>query len=363
MATRKITPLIIQIIGMDPGFHGYKVAWLDAAGAIRTALVPSVVGIGQITDLSHLGLGKRKPKDTPMSITFHNSTGNAQVNYLVGPGVHHYAEPVSDLDYQRLSDSLATRSLTYTALGQALNGHPTQVKLMVGFPIEVTADKDKFRDTVKGLRGWSVGPHRFNLDGRPVDTEITQIKAIAQPVGAYFDWGMDSTGEWTQTEASLELPIAVLDIGFNTIDLFAVQNGQIVARYTGGNNLGMHRVARTVARFIEEQHDIRWGLHQADELVKEFIARKQASFYCADGEVDLSGIITQGLEQNFTAINEFVSERWQNGRQFHRLLITGGGAEAMREQFLTRYPAAYIPPEPVFANARGLLKWGLRVLK
>jgi len=361
MATQKTASLTTQIIGMDPGFHGYKIAWLNSAHAIRTALVPSVVGIGQITDLSHLGLGKRKPKETPLALSFQN--GGAPVSYLVGPGVHHYAEPVSDLDYQRLSDSLATRSLTYAALGQALNGHPTEVRLMVGFPIEVTADRDKFKDTVKGLRGWAVGQHRFSLDGRQVEAGITQVKAVAQPVGAYFDWGMDAAGEWVQPEASLEMPIAVLDIGFNTIDLFAVQNGQIVNRYTGGNNLGMHRVARTVARFIDEQHDIRLGLHQADDIVKEFIARKQASLFCADGEVDLSGIIAQALEQNFTAINEFVSERWQNGRQFYRLLITGGGAEALREQFLTRYPAAYIPPEPVFANARGLLKWGLRVLR
>lgn len=360
MATKQNT-LTTQIIGIDPGFHGYKLAWTDAGG-IRTALIPSVVGIGQITDLSHLGLGKRKPKETPMSINF-TGTGHAPVSYLVGSGVHHYAEPVSDLDYQRLSDSLAARSLTYAALGQALNGHPTEARLMLGFPVEVTADKDKFKDVVKGLRGWLVGRHQFNLDGRAVDAQINQVRAVAQPVGSYFDWGMDLTGEWTQSEASLEMPVAVLDIGFNTIDLFAVQNGQIVNRYTGGNNLGMHRVARTVARFVEEQHSIRWGLHQADDMVKEFIARKQAVFYCADGEVDLSGIITQAMEQNFTAINEFVSERWQNGRQFYRLLITGGGAEAMREQFLTRYPAAYIPSEPVFANARGLLKWGLRVLK
>lgn len=351
-----------EIIAIDPGFHGYKIAWIGADGQVRTALVPSVVGIGQITDLSHLGLGRRKPKDLPMTVNF-QPANSAPVSYLVGAGVHHYAEPMADLDYQRLSDSLASRSLTYAALGQSLNGQPTVTRLMFGYPVEVTADKDKFKETLRGQRAWLQGRHTFNVDGREVNTEVEQVKAVAQPVGSYFDWGLDVTGEWIQAEASLEMPIAVLDIGFNTIDLFAVQGGQIVNRYTGGNNLGMHRVARAVARHVYEQHGVRWGLHQADEMVKEFIARKQASFYCADGEVDLSGIIQQALEQNFTAINEFVSDRWQNGRQFYRLLVTGGGAEALREQFLRRYPAAYIPAEPVFANARGLLKWAARVMK
>lgn len=354
--------MAVKIISIDPGFHGFKIAWInDSNFKLTTALVPSVVGIGTVTDMSHLGLGKRKPKDTPLTVGF-QPAGSAPVSYLVGPNVHHYAEPISDLDYQRLSDTLASRSLTYAALGQAINGRPTEARLMLGFPVEVTADKELYKNTLKGLRGWLQAGHQFTVDGRHVFTDVQMVKAVAQPVGSYFDWGMDSAGNWTQNEESLEMPVAVLDVGFNTIDLFAVQGGQIVNRYTGGNNLGMHRVARVVARHVQEQHQVRWGLHQADEAVKEFVARKQCSFYCADGEVDLSGIIQQALEQNFTAINEFVSERWQNGRQFYRLLVTGGGAEALRDSFLRRYPAAYIPAEPVFANARGLLKWAMRVM-
>ena len=49
---------------------------------------------------------------------------------------------------------------------------------------------------------------------------------------------------------AIKTPVAVADIGFNTLDLFAVENGQVIARFTDGDTLGMHRVADTLGRYV-----------------------------------------------------------------------------------------------------------------
>ncbi|MBE7550095.1 MAG: hypothetical protein HS126_03335 [Anaerolineales bacterium] len=44
----------------------------------------------------------------------------------------------------------------------------------------------------------------------------------------------------------------------------------------------------------------------------------------------------------------------------YHILLTGGGALAMREMLLRQFPKATVMPEPVLANARGLAKLAAR---
>jgi hypothetical protein len=234
---------------------------------------------------------------------------------------------------------------------------------MFGFPVEIMKDKPLAQSHLRGLRAWSIGSHCFTIDGRPVQVEILQVKAIAQPVGSYLEWGLDDAGQWGREKAALQKPIGVADIGFNTVDLFSVENAEIVDRFTAGDTLGMHRVAQAIQRHVRERHAVKWSMHQADTLVRHYLAGRGAYFNCADGEIDLSGIVRQALDQTTIDINEYIRARWGNGRQFYKLIITGGGAQALRDTLLRHYPTAYLPPDPVTANARGLLKWAQRSFK
>ncbi len=343
------------ILAGDPGFGNFKFAWLGKQNHIETCVIPSVAGIGQISDLSLLGLGRQRKQARPYTV------GWGGVEYLVGANVHRHAEPIEDLDKLRLTEGGVNRSLMYAALGQAVNGQPTPVKLMLGFPVELLKDKERARIALRALRGWLEGQHRFTVDGRAVDLTVLEVKGAAQPVGAYLDWGMDNAGQWVRETEALQRPVGVCDLGFNTLDLFSLEGGEVTDRETAGGDLGMHRVAATVKRFLYHNYRVELGLHRCDDLVQEYLKTGQVIFYCAAGDIDLSGVVQQALEKAFTDIREFIRAHWGGGAQFHTLIFTGGGAQAFRPQFLRYYPAAYLPADMVTSNARGLLKRAVRV--
>lgn len=347
-----------QTIAIDPGFGNIKIAWFDAGGNIQTRVIPSVVGIGQVSDLRMLGLDRqRKRRSRPFTVSFGN------ISYLVGENVHRHAPPIEDLDHRRLSEGTVSQGLYYAALGQAINGHPTGVNLALGFPVELLKDKERAKAALQAVRSWLVGCHQFELDGRPVELEVEQIKVAAQPVGAYMDWGSDDNGQWIQGVEALKKPVAICDIGFNTIDLFSIEGGEIVDRSTQGDDLGMHRVAETVRSYIAENHRIDLSLHEADDLIRQYLKTGQVILSCADGDVDLSPVIGQALGQALIDIRTFIKKYWQTGRQFYKLIFAGGGTESWRAPLLRDNPVAYLPADPVTSNVRGLLKRARRIFK
>jgi len=342
------------IRAVDLAFSSMKTAWFDQA-EINTAVVPSVVGIGHLRDLGAMGLGRRQSHARPHQVAW------SGYDYLVGENVHRHTDPIEDLGYSRLAEGLLNRALVYSILGASLNGQPTEIDLMVCLPVEITGDRERSRETMRALRSWLRGGHQFSLDGRPVETTIGAIKAVAQPVGAYLDWGMTNQGDWLRDREALQKPVGVCDIGFLSVDLFGIEGAQIVDRYTAGAKLGMHRVARAIRAHLMDHYDVTISLAQADALMRDYVERCRVTFSCAAGDINLAPVIQQALEEAFTAIQEFVVSNWGNGRQFYRSIFTGGGAAALRGDLLRRYPLAYIPPDPVTSGVRGALKRAGRV--
>jgi hypothetical protein len=348
-------------LGIDPGYGNFKVA-LVTAGEARFVAVPSVVGVGE-TDVGLLGLGsvgRRRRRSTPDRVTFDG------VTYLVGEGVARFARPVQRMDFLRLSDGPELRALFYDALYHVLGTDvPEPLALMVGLPVEVMADKGKARETLRALRGWMVDRHRFEVNEEPTarmgtsGLRIEEVRVMAQPAGAFFAWGLDAGGRWARPKADLKAPVAVCDVGFNTLDLFAVQGGDVVARFTGGDTAGMRRAAELLANAVKAKHGVELSLHEADALLQQ----RRPRLYTAEGEVTLTPLVTQALDTAAAGVVTFVEQRWGSGRQFAHLLFAGGGAEALRDGLLRQYPHGVVLPNPVAANAVGLARYAARVFK
>jgi len=319
------------------------------------AVVPSVVGVGS-TDLGMLSLGsfsrgKRVPK--PYEVDWGEGV------YLVGEAVELYARPVERMDLLRLADGADTRALTYAALAAVLEPGEHTLSLMVGFPVQLLADRDQAKRVLRELRGWLHGTHRFRVDGRAYAVRVEHIQAMAQPAGAFFAWGMDDEGRWARAVNDLKAPVAVMDIGFNTLDLFAVQNGRVVGQYTGGDTAGVRRATALLRQFVLQRYDVRLSHHQADALLRE----RHPMIHCAAGEVDLSDAVGQALEATARSIQAFVEEQWGRGSQFRVVLATGGGAALFRAYITAQMPTVTVLPDPVTANALGLARYGRRVFQ
>ncbi len=359
-------------VGLDPGFGGAKAACVGPEGA-RVATVPSVVGVGQ-TDLGLLSVGKlgrRRRSRQPDQVRFEGMT------YLVGENVARYARPVERMDFLRLSDGPELRALFYDVvfrlLGEACpdvrpkppgrrgqhraNGSaPLTMNVMAGLPVEVMADRAQAQSTVQALRRWMIGEHAYAVNGDQVTIEVQNVLVMAQPAGAFFAWGLNDQGKWTRSRANLKAPVAVCDIGFCTVDLFVVEGGEVVGRFTGGDTVGMRRAAELLISAVRSGHGVSISLHEADALVRQ----RRPRLHTAQGEQNLLSVVDQALDTTAAAVVSFVERHWGNGRQFAHLLFTGGGAEALRDTLLRQYPQGAVLPSPVTANALGLARYAAR---
>jgi hypothetical protein len=321
---------------------------------MNTAILPAIVGVGT-TDTGLLSLGalgrNRRAAETPLRVAWDGTT------YLVGTGVERFARPVERLDFRRLADGPEIRALTYGTLGQLLGPGEHQAALVVGFPVEVLADKALAQAVLQQLRGWLVGVHEFTVDEQTTRLTVLQVQALAQPAGAYFAWGLDERGKWTRPTADLQALVGIADAGFNTLDIFTVQGGQVVARFTGGDTAGMRRAAEIVVQGVRQKYGVTLSLHQADALLRE----RRPTLASAGQSLDLTALAQQARATAASGVISFLESRWGNGRQFAHLLFTGGGMLALQESLLAQYPYGVILPEPVTANATGLARYARRL--
>jgi hypothetical protein len=351
-------------LGLDPGFGYFKVACVGSQGS-QVAVVPSVVGVGQ-TDLGLLSVGNlgRRRTRQPDQVSF--DAGGVRT-YLVGENVVRYARPVERMDFLRLSDGPELRALFYDAvfrlLGEACPEQGRrgvyQARLMVGLPVEVMGDRDQARATLRVLRSWLIAGHDYTVSGRAIRLDITDVRVMAQPAGTYFAWGLNDQGQWQRSQADLKAPVAVCDIGTNTLDLLGIQGGEVIGRFTGGDTVGMRRAAELLLDGVRSDFGVGLSLHEADALLQQ----RQPRLYTSQGEQDLRPQVDQALDTTAAAVVSFVERHWGNGRQFAHLLFTGGGAEALRNDLLRQYPQGVVLPNAVTANALGLARYAERVFK
>lgn len=345
-----------RLVSLDPGFGGFKAAEVRG-NDITVYTLPSVVGVGG-TDLGMLDLagvtGRQRRKNLPKRVEF------AGTERLVGPNVADYARPVERLDFERLSNGPELRSLTYATLSGLLGTGQADINLAIGLPVEVLQGS-LAKDTIRTLQSWLIGDHEFSVNGQAVQFTVHGIRPFAQPLGAFFAWGLGSDGKWSRSTEDLRLPVAVLDLGFNTLDLFSVAQGQISARYTGGDTVGMRRAATNFADNVQAKYNRVISLHEADALMKAYIrGRGEVRLPVAGGAIDAGPLIQSALDYTSGEVVSFVERTWGGGGQFSYLLLTGGGCIALGDRIKRLIPHATLLDDPVTANARGLAKLAQR---
>ena len=338
-------------VGLDPGFGGFKAACIGS-GSTWVVTMHSVVGVGE-TDMGLLSLGalgRRRRSRQPDQVTFDN------VTYLVREGVARYARPVERMDFLRLRDGPELRALFYDIVFRLLGEGGHRANVMVGLPVEVMADREQARATLRALRGCLATRHNYMVNGREVALHVENVKVMAQPAGTFFAWGLNNQGRWVQGRSALRAPVAICDIGFHTLDLFTVEGGEVVGRFTGGDTVGMRRAAELIISAVRTGHGVDLSLHEADALAR----KRNPRLHTAGGEVRLRAQVDQALDTTAAAVVTFVERQWGNGRQFAHLLFTGGGAEALKVTLLRQYPHGVVLPNAVTANALGLARYAAR---
>lgn len=339
-------------IAIDPGFLGFKMAEMINGKCVLDEL-PTVTGIGKIRDMGILSTGLSRVSKVIKPV----QVGLGDQSILVGHNVHQYTKPTTRLDYERLREGPEIKALVYAILSNQLSDNSC-ISLLIGLPVSVMSDKSLAQKTINKLRSWMISSHEFTVNANPYHIRIEKVRGMAQPLGTYWCFGLNKEGQWDRSPVDWNAPVVVADIGFNTLDVFGIQKGQLIHRATSGERLGMHQAARAIIEEISKWN-VRPSLYEMDLMIKAHINGEEVLLYHPSGTEIINDLVETALSQTFSSIVEFVDARL-NGLPYRFLIITGGGAMALKKWLLEHYPYAIILDDPVTANARGLARYAIR---
>lgn len=328
-------------IGIDPGFGNFKIA--DASG--RVAVLPATVGVGEIAPALETGMSRRRssPARTPDRVRW------GGLSYLVGE-VERYVRPADRLDMDRFGGGPEMEALLLAAAGRLLGEGEHEAVAAVGLPVHVLRAPDA-AETVAAVRRWLSGEHRGEVNGKPVALRIRAVKVLAQPLGAFFAWGLDGGGRWARSAQDFKARVAVIDVGFNTLDIFAVEGGEVIQRFTQGGTLGIRRAAERLVDLMRAHRGWAPTLREADAWLR------------GNGEEEIA---RQALEIAASEIVTFCEQALGDTAPLLRAVILCGGGiafRAVRERLERRFPNAVVPADPVAANALGLARFAVRMVR
>jgi hypothetical protein len=299
------------------------------------------------------GFLKSSRTDQPHKVIFDER------EYLVGPNVEMYTTPFQRMDFARLGNSAEQKALTYTAIGLALGpGKHAPANIVVGFPVEVMKDEVRSNEVLNDLRSWIVGTHHFFIDDQEYYITIDKVRVLAQPLGGFYSWALNKEGKFKVPLDQANGTNLVIDIGFNTLDLYGLKGMKLEPRYTMGDTAGVRRAAEMLQEYIHTEYDVRISRTEANGL----LLSASPIFETAGKSIDLTPVINQVLDAATTQITDLCETKVGNGKQFGRVLLTGGGSELLRKRILKHFPHAFVLSNAVMANAIGCayasrLKW------
>ncbi|WP_322794722.1 ParM/StbA family protein [Thermoflexus sp.] len=308
-----------MIVAIDPGFGNVK-----GVADGKAVIMPSVVAV-PAGPLGLAGMGMKAARKA-RRVAFDRG------DFYVGPGARSWGHIVENMDFSRLASPEA-EALLYAVLAE-LAPDGASVRMILGLPVPLLRDEAVARPALEALRARLVREHRFEVDGKAFSLRITALKAAAQPVGAWADWALDGEGRWANPAAKGAL-VGVMDLGFNTLDLYGIQGGRLEPRLVGGDKVGVRRLLDLSAPDLP--------YHEADERLRAGRIRSDDA-----RNVWLSEVLG-------------AAERVWNAARLDLVLLVGGGALLLRDRqdVIRRAFRAevVIPEDPVTANARGLWKW------
>ncbi len=326
----------ITLVGIDVGFGFTKIINL-VNGKRRVFTFPSVLGLAEARlDFSVVGGSQRKTtiatfKDIPY---FYGEEAILQARVTTG---------------RQDRDRIGSDEELLLALIALARLNVTRVNIVTGLPIAWLKDKDKL------IHAWT-GAHQLTLGRRSMTIVIESVAVIPQPLGGYYSWALDNTGQPAQPKEVLNGTLALLDIGWNTTDLTGLKSIRPVQQWCGGEQVGMRRVVEIVDAHLRAKHGIARRPHDLDAALRD---GHQVTIY--GQAIDMSDMARQARHGVAGDIHAAATRLWSNADMFDRVLIFGGGAAGLSNELRQAFPRnGVLLPQPELANAIGFARLAMR---
>ena len=255
--------------------------------------------------------------------------------YLVGDDAIRFGEPARTVIDSSYIETNEFRVMTMYLL-QQLGG--SKVRLVTGLPVQFyRRDRDRLKQIIQG---WTT----------PRKIEIVDVKVYPQPFGSMMDLSWDWHG--TVLKDFSQARTALVDIGHGTTDAIEIAYGQPSPNNYGGTPEGISRIHDKLYNHIRRRFELPVNRADMDSVVRNGGINVQGE------KKDLSKFIRSAKREAAEAVESLVLDVWGSTKGLDKIVITGGGAEALRHELTQIFPKAQleIPEYPGVANARGFAK-------
>ncbi|MEW6547045.1 MAG: ParM/StbA family protein [Bacillota bacterium] len=328
-----------QVLGLDLGYGFVKVT-----DGERGYVFPSVVGEGHTKPIF------RADSQQPSALN-HLRVGLGDRVFFVGKAAIRH----SRLPFRDLSPTRAERGdfevLLLAGLSLFCGGTANRLQVVTGVPPGQMHLAPVLSGTLRQQRRLTL----YDRDQpREVEIEVERIEIVPQPLGTFWSRALDPWGQ--PVEGKWEGRIGVLDVGFRTTDLAAVEDGEFIPEKSRTIAVGLAAAYAEIANHLLTRYGLERENHALDEAVITGRIR------VAGREVDITDIRNQVFKELAAKVLVELHSTWRV-LEFDRLLVSGGGGQALSNYLLPHLSHAELVPDPVTANCKGYLAWARRLWK
>jgi len=214
------------------------------------------------------------------------------------------------------------------------------VNVVLGLPVSYARKEER-----KELEERIKGEHVLKINGNEKKVRVSDAKVIAQGMGVLLDYFIDG---FRVNEERKSESVLVFDIGFYTTDVFVYQDEGIEEERSRSVEVGVSHLFEDVLRWLTVEKGY------------PSVSIKEVERFFRNGYVKIKGekvplpreLFIKSWAEKLSDLLKFYEREIYT---FDTLILAGGGAHFLREEFFGR--KVVVPERPEFANARGYYKF------
>jgi plasmid segregation protein ParM len=301
---------------------------------------PSVIGNGHNKSIYRISLQVERINDLRMVI-------DNQLYFVGKAALRHSRFAVRDLSDMR-SQNEDLKVLFLAGLSFFCHDEKNRFKVVTGMPPGRMHLADDLIN--RFAREYRVAVYR----GRKYQETsicIDDLEVVPQPVGTYWSQTLDLQGHEKRT---FEGRVGIIDIGFRTTDLAAIEDGEFIPQNSYTIPVGMSDTYTEIGEQIIANH----GLDRESFALDENVIK--GTITVSGRPIDITSIRNDAFKQLASKLLVEITSKWRV-LDFDRLLLSGGGGQALGAYLLSHFPQAELVTNPSTANSRGYLSWANRL--
>lgn len=197
-----------------------------------------------------------------------------------------------------------------------------------------------------------VGQHKINVIKNDIlkqmEINIQNVHVVVEPLGTLCDFVFDKELQIVNSRNAYNY--VVVDIGYSTTDILATKGLQV--EKLAGDDIGCMDIVNNFVREINNSvkgTDYHFTYNDISDNISPLIRKYEQTF-------DFSSELQQVKENFVVELENTIRRSGINLAHYDRIIYTGGGALALKNQINLR-SNAIIYPNPQIANARGFYKF------